>query len=61
MSLCWFRDKRDAYQSLSSLAEDISEKMKQTLKAMLQNYAGQAPKPWDTCLPFLGFAYKEIP
>ena len=39
----------------------LVERFNGTLKSMLRKYALEAPQSWDELLPYLLFAYREVP
>ena len=39
----------------------LVERFNQTLKAMLERAATESGKDWDKLIPFLLFAYREVP
>ncbi|XP_070576339.1 uncharacterized protein [Ptychodera flava] len=39
----------------------LTERFNGTLKAMLQRFVAEDPKEWDRYLPYLLFAYREVP
>lgn len=41
--------------------DGLVERFNQTLKTMLKKYVSDTGKDWDTWLPFLLFAYREVP
>ena len=41
--------------------DGVVERFNGTLKAMLRKFAREAPQSWDELLPFLLFAYREVP
>ena len=41
--------------------DGLVERFNGTLKAMLRRFAREAPKNWDELLPYLLFAYREVP
>ncbi len=41
--------------------DGLVERFNQTLKSMLQKTAKEEGKDWDTLLPYLLFAYREVP
>lgn len=41
--------------------DGLTERFNGTLKAMLRKFAREAPKSWDELLPYLLFAYREVP
>ena len=41
--------------------DGLVERFNATLKKMLKRCAGEDPRDWDTLLPYLLFAYREVP
>lgn len=41
--------------------DGLVERFNQTLKAMLKKFVSETGKDWDKWLPFLLFAYREVP
>lgn len=41
--------------------DGLVERFNQTLKDMMRKFAAQEEKDWDKMLPFLLFAYREVP
>ena len=41
--------------------DGLVERFNGTLKSMLRRFAREAPKSWDDLLPYLLFAYREVP
>ena len=41
--------------------DGLVERFNRTLKAMLKKFVSRNQKDWDDCLPYLLFAYREVP
>jgi len=43
------------------MANGLVENFNSTIKSMLKKYSAECPKAWDRFLPYLLFAYREVP
>jgi hypothetical protein len=43
------------------MCNGLGERFNGVLKAMLKKYVSKQPNIWDTYLPYLLFAYREVP
>ena len=41
--------------------DGLVERINQTLKSMLCRFAGEEGKEWDKIIPYILFAYREVP
>ena len=51
----------DLDQSVPPQTDGLVERFNGTLKKMLNRCAGEDPRDWDALLPYLLFAYREVP
>ncbi len=54
-------DQADPHKPVSPPTDGLVERFNQTLKSMLRKAATEDGKEWDRLIPYLLFAYREVP